>query len=129
MNGDKVDFADIVIHVDEATGMNQWQTLRVYTGMMFLLNYRLVLQLEEVAVCKGFRQSCNMSISMFVFNVETTTEFVDNQPDFISISECYRSDNGSCKQIDASQAGGGREGLEFSGTSWEDCNFPLPSVK
>ena len=99
VNGDKVDFADIVF-IDEATDESMANS-RVYTNDV-LLNITGA-SIGRSAVYKGL-ESANV-----------------NQHDFIQLN--LSSDNGQ-KQIDASQAGGGREGLNFQEIGKMQFSFP-----
>lgn len=111
VNGDKVDFADIV-YIDEATD-ELMANSRVYTNDV-LLNITGA-SIGRSAVYKGL-ESANVNQHVCIIR---PTE--GHQPDFIQLN--LSSDNGQ-KQIDASQAGGGREGLNFQEIGKMQFSFP-----
>ena len=111
VNGDKVDFADIV-YIDEATDELMTNS-RVYTNDV-LLNITGA-SIGRSAVYKGL-ESANVNQHVCIIR---PTE--GHQPDFIQLN--LSSDNGQ-KQIDASQAGGGREGLNFQEIGKMQFSFP-----
>ena len=111
MNGDKVDFADIV-YIDEATD-ELMANSRVYTNDV-LLNITGA-SIGRSAVYEGL-ESANVNQHVCIIR---PTE--GHQPDFIQLN--LSSDNGQ-KQIDASQAGGGREGLNFQEIGKMQFSFP-----
>ena len=111
VNGDKVDFADIV-YIDEATD-ELMANSRVYTNDV-LLNITGA-SIGRSAVYEGL-ESANVNQHVCIIR---PTE--GHQPDFIQLN--LSSDNGQ-KQIDASQAGGGREGLNFQEIGKMQFSFP-----
>ena len=111
VNDDKVDFADIV-YIDEATD-ELMANSRVYTNDV-LLNITGA-SIGRSAVYKGL-ESANVNQHVCIIR---PTE--GHQPDFIQLN--LSSDNGQ-KQIDASQAGGGREGLNFQEIGKMQFSFP-----
>lgn len=111
MNGDKVDFADIVF-IDEATDESMANS-RVYTNDV-LLNITGA-SIGRSAVYKGLESA---NVNQHVCIIRPTEGY---QPDFIQLN--LSSDNGQ-KQIDASQAGGGREGLNFQEIGKIQFYFP-----
>ena len=111
VNGDKVDFADIVF-IDEATDESMANS-RVYTNDV-LLNITGA-SIGRSAVYKGLESA---NVNQHVCIIRPTEGY---QPDFIQLN--LSSDNGQ-KQIDASQAGGGREGLNFQEIGKMQFSFP-----
>ena len=111
VNGDKVDFADIVF-VDETTDESMANS-RVYTNDV-LLNITGA-SIGRSAVYKGLESA---NVNQHVCIIRPTEGY---QPDFIQLN--LSSDNGQ-KQIDASQAGGGREGLNFQEIGKMQFCFP-----
>ena len=111
VNGDKVDFADIVF-IDEATDESMANS-RVYTNDV-LLNITGA-SIGRSAVYKGLESA---NVNQHVCIIRPTEGY---QPDFIQLN--LSSDNGQ-KQIDASQAGGGREGLNFQEIGKMQFCFP-----
>lgn len=111
VNGDKVDFADIVF-IDEATDESMANS-RVYTNDV-LLNITGA-SIGRSAVYKGLESA---NVNQHVCIIRPTEGY---QPDFIQLN--LSSDNGQ-KQIDASQAGGGREGLNFQEIGKIQFYFP-----
>ena len=111
VNGDKVDFADIVF-VDETTDESMANS-RVYTNDV-LLNITGA-SIGRSAVYKGLESA---NVNQHVCIIRPTEGY---QPDFIQLN--LSSDNGQ-KQIDASQAGGGREGLNFQEIGKMQFSFP-----
>ena len=111
VNGDKVDFADIVF-IDEATD-ELMANSRVYTNDV-LLNITGA-SIGRSAVYKGLESA---NVNQHVCIIRPTEGY---QPDFIQLN--LSSDNGQ-KQIDASQAGGGREGLNFQEIGKMQFSFP-----
>ena len=111
VNGDKVDFADIVF-VDETTDESMANS-RVYTNDV-LLNITGA-SIGRSAVYKGLEPA---NVNQHVCIIRPTEGY---QPDFIQLN--LSSDNGQ-KQIDASQAGGGREGLNFQEIGKMQFCFP-----
>ena len=111
VNGDKVDFADIVF-IDEATDESMANS-RVYTNDV-LLNITGA-SIGRSAVYKGLESA---NVNQHVCIIRPTEGY---QPDFIQLN--LSSDNGQ-KQIDASQAGGGREGLNFQEIRKMQFSFP-----
>ena len=111
VNGDKVDFADIVF-IDEATD-EPMANSRVYTNDV-LLNITGA-SIGRSAVYKGLESA---NVNQHVCIIRPTEGY---QPDFIQLN--LSSDNGQ-KQIDASQAGGGREGLNFQEIGKMQFSFP-----
>ena len=111
VNGDKVDFADIVF-VDETTDESMANS-RVYTNDV-LLNITGA-SIGRSAVYKGLESA---NVNQHVCIIRPTEGY---QPDFIQLN--LSSDNGQ-KQIDASQAGGGREGLNFQEIGKMQFYFP-----
>ena len=111
MNGDKVDFADIVF-IDETTDESMANS-RVYTNDV-LLNITGA-SIGRSAVYKGLESA---NVNQHVCIIRPTEGY---QPDFIQLN--LSSDNGQ-KQIDASQAGGGREGLNFQEIGKMQFCFP-----
>ena len=111
VNGDKVDFADIV-YIDEATD-ELMANSRVYTNDV-LLNITGA-SIGRSAVYKGLESA---NVNQHVCIIRPTEGY---QPDFIQLN--LSSDNGQ-KQIDASQAGGGREGLNFQEIGKMQFSFP-----
>lgn len=111
VNGDRVDFADIVF-IDEATDESMANS-RVYTNDV-LLNITGA-SIGRSAVYKGLESA---NVNQHVCIIRPTEGY---QPDFIQLN--LSSDNGQ-KQIDASQAGGGREGLNFQGIGKMQFSFP-----
>ena len=111
VNGDKVDFADIVF-IDETTDESMANS-RVYTNDV-LLNITGA-SIGRSAVYKGLESA---NVNQHVCIIRPTEGY---QPDFIQLN--LSSDNGQ-KQIDASQAGGGREGLNFQEIGKMQFCFP-----
>ena len=111
VNGDKVDFADIVF-INEATDESMANS-RVYTNDV-LLNITGA-SIGRSAVYKGLESA---NVNQHVCIIRPTEGY---QPDFIQLN--LSSDNGQ-KQIDASQAGGGREGLNFQEIGKMQFSFP-----
>lgn len=111
VNGDKVDFADIVF-IDEATDESMANS-RVYTNDV-LLNITGA-SIGRSAVYKGLESA---NVNQHVCIIRPTEGY---QPDFIQLN--LSSDNGQ-KRIDASQAGGGREGLNFQEIGKMQFSFP-----
>ena len=111
VNGDKVDFADIVF-IDEATDESMANS-RVYTNDV-LLNITGA-SIGRSAVYKGLEFA---NVNQHVCIIRPTEGY---QPDIIQLN--LSSDNGQ-KQIDASQAGGGREGLNFQEIGKMQFSFP-----
>ena len=111
VNGDKVDFADIVF-LDETTDESMANS-RVYTNDV-LLNITGA-SIGRSAVYKGLESA---NVNQHVCIIRPTEGY---QPDFIQLN--LSSDNGQ-KQIDASQAGGGREGLNFQEIGKMQFCFP-----
>ena len=111
VNGDKVDFADIVF-IDEATDESMANS-RVYTNDV-LLNITGA-SIGRSAVYKGLEFA---NVNQHVCIIRPTEGY---QPDFIQLN--LSSDNGQ-KQIDASQAGGGREGINFQEIGKMQFSFP-----
>ena len=111
VNFDKVDFADIVF-IDEATDESMANS-RVYTNDV-LLNITGA-SIGRSAVYKGLESA---NVNQHVCIIRPTEGY---QPDFIQLN--LSSDNGQ-KQIDASQAGGGREGLNFQEIGKMQFCFP-----
>ena len=111
VNNDKVDFADIVF-IDEATDESMANS-RVYTNDV-LLNITGA-SIGRSAVYKGLESA---NVNQHVCIIRPTEGY---QPDFIQLN--LSSDNGQ-KQIDASQAGGGREGLNFQEIGKMQFSFP-----
>ena len=111
VNGDKVDFADIVF-IDEATDESMANS-RVYTNDV-LLNITGA-SIGRSAVYKGLESA---NVNQHVCIIRPTEGY---QSDFIQLN--LSSDNGQ-KQIDASQAGGGREGLNFQEIGKMQFSFP-----
>lgn len=111
MNGDKVNFADIV-YIDEATDESMANS-RVYTNDV-LLNITGA-SIGRSAVYKGL-ESANVNQHVCIIR-----SIEGHQPDFIQLN--LSSDNGQ-KQIDESQAGGGREGLNFQEIGKMQFSFP-----
>ena len=111
VNGDKVDFADIVF-IDEATDESMANS-RVYTNDV-LLNITGA-SIGRSAVYKGLESA---NVNQHVCIIRPTEGY---QPDFSQLN--LSSDNGQ-KQIDASQAGGGREGLNFQEIGKMQFSFP-----
>ena len=111
VNGDRVDFSDIVF-IDEATDESMANS-RVYTNDV-LLNITGA-SIGRSAVYKGLESA---NVNQHVCIIRPTEGY---QPDFIQLN--LSSDNGQ-KQIDASQAGGGREGLNFQEIGKMQFSFP-----
>lgn len=111
VNGDKVNFADIV-YIDEATDESMANS-RVYTNDV-LLNITGA-SIGRSAVYKGL-ESANVNQHVCIIR-----SIEGHQPDFIQLN--LSSDNGQ-KQIDESQAGGGREGLNFQEIGKMQFSFP-----
>ena len=111
VNGDKVNFADIV-YIDEATDESMANS-RVYTNDV-LLNITGA-SIGRSAVYKGL-ESANVNQHVCIIR-----SIEGHQPDFIQLN--LSSDNGQ-KQIDESQAGGGREGLNFQEIGKMQFFFP-----
>lgn len=111
VNGDKVDFEDVV-YIDEATDESMANS-RVFTNDV-LLNITGA-SIGRSAVYKGLEQA---NVNQHVCIIRPIEEF---HPDFIQLN--LTSDNGQ-KQIEASQAGGGREGLNFQEIGKMEFSFP-----
>lgn len=113
VNGDKVDFADIV-YIDELTDESMANS-RVYTNDV-LLNITGA-SIGRSAVYKGLEPA---NVNQHVCIIRPIEGY---QSDFIQLN--LSSDSGQ-KQIDASQAGGGREGLNFQEIG--KMQFPFPPL-
>ena len=111
VNGDKVDFADIV-YIDESTDESMANS-RVCTNDV-LLNITGA-SIGRSAVYKGLELA---NVNQHVCIIRPIKEYLS---DFIQLN--LSSDNGQ-KQIDASQAGGGREGLNFQEIGKMQFSFP-----
>ena len=111
VNGDKVDFEDVV-YIDEATDESMANS-RVFTNDV-LLNITGA-SIGRSAIYKGLEQA---NVNQHVCIIRPIEEF---HPDFIQLN--LTSDNGQ-KQIEASQAGGGREGLNFQEIGKMEFSFP-----
>ena len=111
VNGDKVDFADIVF-VDETTDESMANS-RVYTNDV-LLN----ITGASIGRSAVYKELESANVNQHVCIIRPTEGY---QPDFIQLN--LSSDNGQ-KQIDASQAGGGREGLNFQEIGKMQFCFP-----
>ena len=112
VNGDKVDFADIV-YIDESTDESMANS-RVCTNDV-LLNITGA-SIGRSAVYKGLELA---NVNQYVCIIRPTKGYLS---DFIQLN--LSSDNGQ-KQIDASQAGGGREGLNFQEIGKMQFSFPM----
>ena len=113
VNGDKVDFADIV-YIDESTDESMANS-RVCTNDV-LLNITGA-SIGRSAVYKGLELA---NVNQHVCIIRPIKGYLS---DFIQLN--LSSDNGQ-KQIDASQAGGGREGLNFQEIG--KMQFPFPTI-
>ena len=111
VNNDKVDFADVV-YIDKSTDESMSNS-RVYTNDV-LLNITGA-SIGRSAVYKGV-ESANVNQHVCIIR-----QIEGYQSDFIQLN--LSSDNGQ-KQIDASQAGGGREGLNFQEIGKMQFSFP-----
>ncbi len=111
VNGDRVDFEDVV-YIDEATDESMANS-RVFTNDV-LLNITGA-SIGRSTVYKGFEQA---NVNQHVCIIRPIEGF---NPDFIQLN--LTSDNGQ-KQIESSQAGGGREGLNFQQIGKMEFSFP-----
>ena len=111
VNDDKVDFNDIV-YIDELTDESMANS-RVFTNDV-LLNITGA-SIGRSAVYKGLDQA---NVNQHVCIVRPTDGYC---PDFVQLN--LASDSGQ-KQIESSQAGGGREGLNFQQIGKMHFSFP-----
>ena len=111
VNDDKVDFNDIV-YIDELTDESMANS-RVFTNDV-LLNITGA-SIGRSAVYKGLDQA---NVNQHICIVRPTDGYC---PDFVQLN--LASDSGQ-KQIESSQAGGGREGLNFQQIGKMHFSFP-----
>ena len=112
VNDDKVDFEDIV-YIDEATDESMANSCVLTNDVLLNITGASI---GRSAVYKGLDQA---NVNQHVCIVRPTSGY---HPDFIQLN--LASDNGQ-KQIESSQAGGGREGLNFQQIGRMLFSFPI----
>lgn len=114
VNNDKVNFDDVVF-IDEATDESM-KNSRVMTNDV-LLN----ITGASIGRSAVYKNEANANVNQHVCIIRLIKEY---SPNFLQL--CLTSNRGQ-KQIDYSQAGGGREGLNFQAIG--EMNFMFPSIE
>ena len=114
VNNDKVNFDDVVF-IDEATDKSM-KNSRVMTNDV-LLN----ITGASIGRSAVYKNEANANVNQHVCIIRLIKEY---SPNFLQL--CLTSNRGQ-KQIDYSQAGGGREGLNFQAIG--EMNFMFPSIE